>query len=98
VEYAARNPQAAGCTLVMLTVPDDEALAFWAQKLEWSGVEVTRFREPDLGGALTAIAASDPGLARRLARLHLLLRGEVMNGGREHVLAAEQGGSTEAGS
>ena len=41
----------------MLVVPDEDALDFWASKLEWSGVEVERFHEPDLDNSLTAFAA-----------------------------------------
>jgi hypothetical protein len=64
----------------MLVVPDEDALNFWASKLEWSGVEVERFHEPDMGGVLTAISASDPSLTRRLAKLPLMLRGGEDNG------------------
>lgn len=73
----------------MLTVRDEDALHFWASKLEWSGVEVERFHEPDMGDVLTAIAASDPCLPRRLSKLPLMLRGGEVNG-REHVVAASE--------
>lgn len=88
VEYAARHPHVAGCVLVMLTVPDEPSLAMMAARLELYDVDVEQFREPDLGDALTAIAASGPAAARRLARLPLLMREGVKNGGGEHVVAA----------
>lgn len=91
VEYAARHPGVAGCTLVMLSVPDEHSLWLTAEKLQLQDVDVERFREPDLGNALTAFATSGPVAERKLARLPLLLREEVMNGGREHVVAAGQG-------
>lgn len=72
----------------MLTVGDTRELFYTAAKLELHDVDVKRFREPDLGNALTAIAAAGPVTAKRLARLPLLLREEVSNGGREHVVAA----------
>ncbi len=71
----------------MLTVADEPALALTAAKLEMRGTDVERFREPDLDGVLTAIAAAGPVAMKRLASLPLLLR-EGVNDGREHVLAA----------
>jgi hypothetical protein len=74
VEYAARYPDVAGCTLVMLTVPDEPRLELLAAKLELFDAVTVCFREPDLGDALTAISACGPVAARKLARLPLLLR------------------------
>lgn len=74
VEYAARNPGVAGCVLVMLTVPDEFSLELIAAKLGLLDIDVEQFREPDMGDALTAIAASGPAAARKLARLPLLMR------------------------
>lgn len=96
IEYTARHPEVAGCILVMLVVPDEDALNFWALKLEWSGVEVERFHEPDMGNAFTAFAVCDPSLTCRLSKLPLMLRGGETNG-REHVVAASEGCSAEAG-
>lgn len=90
IEYAAKHPEVAGCILVMLATKDEQALDFWASKLEWSGVEAERFHEPDIGNALTAIAACDPSLTRRLSKLPLMLRGGE-EGGREHVVASGEG-------
>jgi hypothetical protein len=72
----------------MLTVPDEPSLWLTAEKLRLRGVDVERFREPDLGNELTAVAAEGPVAGRKLARLPLLLREEVTKGGREHVMAA----------
>lgn len=91
VEYAARHPEVAGCTLVMLAVPDEESLAHFAVLLRLHGTDAEWFYEPDLGLELTAIAAAGDQARRRLARLPLLLREEVRVGGREHVVAAGQG-------
>lgn len=77
VEYAARCPGVAGCTLVMLAVPDEPSLFLAAAMLDLHGVDTELFREPDLGNQLTAIAAAGPQAERRLRRLHLLLREEV---------------------
>jgi hypothetical protein len=89
IEYASKHPEVAGCTLVMLVVPDEDALDFWASKLEWSGVEVVRFHEPDMDNELTAIAASDPCLTRRLSKLPLMLRGGEDNGREQLMVASE---------
>ena len=90
VEYAARFPDVAGGTLVMLAVPDEPSLHQVAAKLELFDVVVERFREPDLGGVLTAVSAAGPVAAKRLARLPLLLR-EGVKDGREHVVAPDEG-------
>jgi hypothetical protein len=80
IEYASKHPEVTGCTLVMLVVPDEDALNFWASKLEWSGVEVVRFHEPDLNNEFTAFAVCDPSLTCRLSKLPLMLRGGEDNG------------------
>jgi hypothetical protein len=80
----------------MLVVPDEDALDFWASKLEWSGVEVERFHEPDMGNVLTAIAASDQCLMRRLSKLPLMLRGGE-DDGREQVVAASESRCSKGG-
>jgi hypothetical protein len=96
IEYASKHPEVAGCTLVMLVVPDEDALNFWALKLEWSGVEVVRFHEPDLGNQFTAFAASDSCLTRRLSKLPLMLRGGEDNG-REQLVAASESRCSKGG-
>lgn len=90
IEYAAKHPEVAGCILVMLTVDDEHSLYWTACKLELFDVDVERFREPDMGNALTAIATSDPIAGRKLRKLPLMLRGGE-EGGREHVVAASEG-------
>lgn len=57
--------------LIILSVPDEFALYRWAQRLG----DVTCFREPDLGGQLTAIAAGTDA-SRQLAKLPLALSQE----------------------
>jgi hypothetical protein len=54
------------CTLVMVTVPDEEALwdLVWHLRTRSIGHEV--FREPDLGDELTAVAAVPSGLVKDL--------------------------------
>lgn len=55
-------------TLVLLEVDDEPALAVLASAATKDGIAVSRFHEPDLGGALTAIALgpSARSLVRRL--------------------------------
>jgi hypothetical protein len=59
----------------MLSLCDESTLTRLALKLELFGIDTERFREPDRGGALTAIAASGPGAARRLRGFSLLFQG-----------------------
>jgi hypothetical protein len=73
--------------MVMLSVPDERTLHKVAARLALYE-DVEWFREPDFGNALTAIAAAGPAAMRRLSRLPLLLREEVICGGGEHVVAA----------
>jgi len=74
----------------MLTVPDENSLIRLRQRLSlWTDVE--EFREPDFDDELTAIAVAGPIAAKRLSHLPLLLREEVSNSGREHVLASGEG-------
>jgi hypothetical protein len=72
----------------MLTVPDEESLARVAVLLRLHHADTEWFYEPDLDDELTAVAAAGDKVRKRLARLPLLLREEVSNGGREHVVAA----------
>lgn len=80
--------------LVMLTVPDEPALARTAAFLELR-TDTERFFEPDLDFTLTAVAAAGDSARKRLGRLPLLLREEVKQGGREHVLASGEGRGAE---
>ncbi len=75
-QFAADHPEAerawfeASNTLVLLEVADEPALAQLAARAARDGLVVSRFREPDLGDALTAIALGPS--ARTLVR-HLPL-------------------------
>jgi len=79
LEYAIQYPDrfkewhATTQTVVLLTVPNVDWLHLTARKIEFS-VPVARFREPDMGNQLTAIACVYAG--KRLAKLHLLKGGE----------------------
>lgn len=73
--YAAQyDTNVAYGSIVFLSVPDQEALFFLTEKLHWNGFKVSYFNEPDLDGALTAIAVGAEA-ERKLSRLHLALRG-----------------------
>ncbi len=47
------------CNLIVLSVPSKEKLAELLYKLELRGVKTSWFREPDVGGELTAIACRE---------------------------------------
>jgi hypothetical protein len=57
-------------TLVALAVPDELSLGWLCDDAVAAGLRVSRFREPDLGGALTA-AAIEPAGRRLVSRLPL---------------------------
>ena len=59
-------------TLVILAVRDELALAWLCQDAERDSLRIARFHEPDLGGALTAVAF-EPAAARLLRTLPLAL-------------------------
>lgn len=59
--------------LVVLAAESAEGLVGLARDLAASGVEVSLFREPDLGNEPTALAVAPAG-SRRLRRLPLALR------------------------
>jgi hypothetical protein len=63
-------------TLVVLAAPDELALHWLGDDAESAGLRLTRFYEPDLGGALTAVAF-EPSARRLLVHLPLALRREV---------------------
>lgn len=63
-------------TLVILVVPDELALGWLEQDARAAGLRVAPFHEPDLDGALTAVAF-EPAAGRLLRHLPLaLLAGE----------------------
>jgi len=62
-------------TLALLAVRDEAALYEIGRRARQAGIASTAFREPDLGGALTAIALAPGPEAERLCRkLELALR------------------------
>lgn len=73
--YAAQyDANVAYGSLVFLSVPGLRELLLLLEKMRYLGDKLAYFCEPDLDGALTAIAAG-PEAARRLSRLPLALRG-----------------------
>jgi hypothetical protein len=80
-EFVALHPgEWAGCTVILLAVPDETALEQLVYDLPlW--VELVIFREPDRGGELTAIAVESLA-ASLLTHLPLALREEVNHDGR----------------
>lgn len=62
-------------TIAFLSVPDEARLCELLRRAEWIGIRTSAFREPDLGGSLTA-AAFEPGRAsaRLLSKLVPALR------------------------
>lgn len=63
-------------TLVLLAAEDELALSYLAEDIERADHKVVRFYEPDLDGALTAVAF-EPSSAPLLSHLPLALREEV---------------------
>jgi hypothetical protein len=59
-------------TLVLLSVPDELTLSWLAIDAASKGLRAVTFHEPDLGGALTAVAL-EPAARRLVAHLPLLL-------------------------
>ena len=55
-------------TLALLAVPDEVSLLELLELAGRSGARVSVFREPDLGGAATAIAVEPGAKGRRLCR------------------------------
>ena len=62
--------------LILLAVPDEAALARLIAAAERDGHLYAAFREPDLGGQLTAVAL-EPAAARLLSAFPLMLRATV---------------------
>jgi len=60
--------------LVVLEARDQQHLQQLADQLGQAGCEVAAFREPDLGGELTAVAALGEGAKRCVSSLPLALR------------------------
>jgi hypothetical protein len=58
--------------LVVLGVKDEQALSAWEEELRVREVRFEPFREPDLGGQLTALAVHPAADARLFRKLSLL--------------------------
>ncbi len=59
--------------LVVLEVPNEDALFALVGRLAKEGVEIACFREPDMNGEMTAISAG-PAAQRHLSSLPLALK------------------------
>ena len=68
-------------TLVILTVRDELELSWLWQDAVAAGLTITSFREPDLDGALTAVAL-EPAGARLVRNLPLAFPPERLSSGR----------------
>jgi hypothetical protein len=69
---------------VLLAAEDELALGRILADAAGTGLRVAPFHEPDLGGALTAVAIEPAGF-RLVARLPLTLAGLVTSARREEV-------------
>jgi hypothetical protein len=82
IDFCFTHSELAACwhahsnTLVVLAATDELALHWLGADAESAGLRLARFHEPDLGGALTAVAF-EPSAARLLVHLPLALRREV---------------------
>jgi hypothetical protein len=91
IDFCFTHPEAAAQwhahsnTLVVLAARDELALHWLAVDAESAGLRVARFHEPDLGGALTAVAF-EPSAGRLLSHLRLALSSpsRTAKGGEKH--------------
>lgn len=78
LEFALAHPAVVGDwhqasnILVVLSTPDELALGWLCDDAVAAGLQLTRFYEPDLGGALTAVAL-EPAAHRLVSHLPLAL-------------------------
>lgn len=70
IAFCAGRRVDADCTLILLCVRHEEDLRALIMEADYKGIALAAFREPDLGGCLTAVALGADG--RRLVR-HLPL-------------------------
>lgn len=56
-------------TLVYLGVDNERDLIHWTEKLDFKDIKYIKFREPDIGNQLTAIAALGDGKIFRKVKL-----------------------------
>jgi hypothetical protein len=76
LEFADHWPGQVPQVLALLAVPDEIALCWLCADADRAGIRYAPFHEPDLGGALTAVALG-PESARLCRKFRLLLREEV---------------------
>jgi hypothetical protein len=86
IEFALTVPDVAAATpAVVVLAARDELSLFWLREDAVArGLRVAAFHEPDLDGALTALAL-EPDAGRLVASLPLALAGSVTSSGREEV-------------
>lgn len=78
IEFALRYPGLVPETLALLAAPDELALWWLCGEAQQDGVAAAAFHEPDLGGALTAVALGPAGY-RLARRFPLALQGKEVN-------------------
>jgi hypothetical protein len=86
IEFALTYPAVAAANpgIVIVAARDELDLAWRRADAVAAGLRVVTFHEPDLGGALTALAV-EPAAARLLARLPLALADSPTSSGRGEV-------------
>ena len=86
MEFALTFPEIAAVApvVVLLAASDELSLSWLCADAVTAGLRVASFREPDLGGALTAVAL-EPAGRRLVAGLPLALAGSLTSAGRGEV-------------
>jgi hypothetical protein len=86
IEFALTFPDvaAAAPTVVVLAAPDELGLLWLRDDAVRAGSRLAAFYEPDLDGALTALAL-EPAAGRLVAGLPLALAGSLTSAGRRGV-------------
>lgn len=81
ITFCNENDVPSGCTIVLATVPDEEALTDLLFRAGFAGIANEGFWEPDLGDRLTAVALAGDGADRICRRFPLAfpLRGGENN-------------------
>ncbi len=86
MEFALKFPEIAAVApvVVLLAASDELSLSWLHADAVTAGLRVASFQEPDLGGALTAVAL-EPAGRRLVAGLPLALAGSLTSAGRGEV-------------
>jgi hypothetical protein len=86
IEFALAFPDAAAAApaVVVLAAPDELSLVWLRDDAVTVGLRVAAFHEPDLDGALTALAL-EPAAGRLVGGLPLALAGFLTSSGRGEV-------------